>query len=187
MKGMLSVVSEELEDVPFYYTQDRLCKLVGAASGKLLTFRSALLNAGYRVSLSHANKLALKTDAPNEFVWDMMRAWEKLNPANRDKISTDSVAHAILAAPQKSEVNFELHPQANPPSRVQQLKRFQLNPERNWGPKSKAAAATFDDSEKRARNQGKKRKKLVAEDQNGAKRTGDVKSVDSGSDMIESQ
>ena len=95
---MLTVVSEELMDVPFYYRQDKLCSLVRATSGRLLDFRSAILNAGYRVSLSHACKNALKTDAPNQFVFDMIRAWERLHPTNRDKIDRDSVAWKLLSA-----------------------------------------------------------------------------------------
>ena len=98
MKGMLTVVSEELLDVPFYYAQDKLCSLVRATSARLLDFRSAILNAGFRVSLSHANKHALKTDAPNQFVFDMIRAWEKLHPTNRDKLDVDSVAWKLLNA-----------------------------------------------------------------------------------------
>ncbi len=66
---------EELPDVPLYYMQDRLCSLLHAESGKMVLFRSALLNAGFRVSLSHANRLALKTDATNADIWNMMRAW----------------------------------------------------------------------------------------------------------------
>ncbi len=132
----------------------------------MIEFRSALLNAGYEVSLSHANKLALKTNAPNEFIWDMMRAWEKLHPTNREKLSPDSVAYKILSAESKVPVSFNVHPEANPASRVMQLKRFQVNPERNWGPKTKAAAGNFSDSEKRIRNQGKKRKLKEDEDDN---------------------
>ena len=37
------------------------------------------MNAGYRVSLSHANRMAVKTDAPNDFVWRMMRAIKDKN------------------------------------------------------------------------------------------------------------
>ena len=159
MIGMLTVVSEELMDVPLYYTQDRLCSIIKAGSGKMVQFRSALLNAGYRVSLSHANKHALKTDAPNEFIWDMMRAWEKVNPVNKANLTEDSIPLKLLASPQTREVSFELHPEANPASRMQQLKRFQINPERNWGPKSKASAGNFKDDQKRIKNQGKKRRK----------------------------
>jgi hypothetical protein len=51
-----------------------------------------------------------------------------------------------------------MHPNANPASRVKQLKRFQQNPEKNWGPKSRSTAGSFKDDSKRIRNQGKKRK-----------------------------
>jgi tRNA (guanine26-N2/guanine27-N2)-dimethyltransferase len=125
---MLAVVSEELPDVPFYYVQDRLCAITKLAPGKLTHFRSALLNAGYRVSLSHAHKLALKTDAPNDFIWDMVRAWEKDNPAKRDNL--EGVAKAIIVEATEPFMNdhnvvidFTDHPDANPPSRTAQLKR----------------------------------------------------------------
>ena len=95
---MLTVVSEELLDVPFYYRQDKMCSLVRATSARLVDFRSAILNAGYRVSLSHACRSALKTDAPNQFVFDMLRAWERLHPTNRDKLDKDSVAWKLLNA-----------------------------------------------------------------------------------------
>ena len=44
----------------------------------MVVFRSALLNAGYKVTFSHANKVSIKTDAPNEVIWDIVRAWEKV-------------------------------------------------------------------------------------------------------------
>ncbi len=162
---------EELHDVPFYYSQDRLCSMTRTSCGKLVTFRSALLNAGYRVSLSHANKHALKSDAPNEFIWDMMRAWEKKNPVNREKLAKDSVAWAILdkQGERVAEVDFTTHADANPESRAMQLKRFQQNPERNWGPKTRAAQGTFGDDQKRIQNQGKKRKRQQQKDEDSRK------------------
>ena len=36
---------------------------------------SALANGGYDISSSHCNKQAVKTNAPPEFMWDVMRAW----------------------------------------------------------------------------------------------------------------
>lgn len=136
----------------------------------MVVFRSALLNSGFSVSLSHANKHAIKTDAPNEFIWDMMRAWEKENPVNRKKLPPDSVALAILdgGGELAREVDFTLRQDANPESRALQLKRFQVNPERNWGPKTRAAQGTFGDDRKRMKNQGKKRKRHQKERQEGA-------------------
>ena len=48
---------EELEDVPLYYELARLCNIVKLSQGKITAYLSAILNAGYRVSLTHANKV----------------------------------------------------------------------------------------------------------------------------------
>ncbi|KAJ9580194.1 hypothetical protein L9F63_004137 [Diploptera punctata] len=56
MQGVLAVVREELMDVPLYYTLDRLCSVLHCETMSMMQFRSALMNCGYRVSLSHANK-----------------------------------------------------------------------------------------------------------------------------------
>ena len=164
--GMLSVVEEELENTPFYYSQDRLCAMIKVGSGKMTQFRSALLNAGYSVSLSHACKLALKTNAPNDFIWSMMRAWEKLNPVNKDKLDKNSIASKILEnhkIPLYENISFEIHPDSNPASRISSLKRFQINPAPNWGPKMKAHTTQKQMNEKRNRNQGKTKRKHCAE------------------------
>ena len=40
-------------------------------------------------------------------------------------------------SPEDEKVSFEEHPEANPKSREKGLKRFQMNPEPNWGPKNR--------------------------------------------------
>lgn len=57
MTGMLTMVLEELPDIPLYYELSRLCNIVKLNQGKITEYLSALLNAGYRVSLTHANKV----------------------------------------------------------------------------------------------------------------------------------
>ena len=39
----------------------------------LVDFRSAILNAGYRVSFSHCHPLSIKTDAPPSVIWDLLQ------------------------------------------------------------------------------------------------------------------
>ena len=56
-------------------------------------------------------------------------------------------------------INFELHPEANPESRMSSLKRFQPNPLPNWGPKMKAHTTQADMERKRKKNQGKHQQK----------------------------
>ena len=59
MTGMLSMVLEELPDIPLYYELSRLCNITKLNQGKITEYLSAILNAGYRVSLTHANKVTL--------------------------------------------------------------------------------------------------------------------------------
>lgn len=180
---------EELHDVPFYYNQDRLCSILKCHTGKLTMIRSALLNAGYRVSLSHASKLALKTDAPNDFVWRVLREWRRGKGGpdpDPEKgpvdvlagLQPNSVAHRIMSLDEsrllpvgvdgederaKSAVNFAEHPDANPESRKIKMRRFQVNPP-NWGPRMRATTVSKDglQIDKRAQNQGKGKKKNLA-------------------------
>ena len=177
--GMLSMVEEELPDVPFYYLQDRLCTLAKVAMPKMTTFNSAILNAGYRVSNSHACRNSIKTDAPADFLWDMIRAYEKTNLSNR-KNWTD-VSRAILGressfSPSPVAIDFTVHEKAEPLSRKNGVLRFQHNPP-NWGPKSKARVFGDVDKvavDKRARNQGKHSQKRQKKEENGANKRGKV-------------
>ncbi|XP_053320913.1 tRNA (guanine(26)-N(2))-dimethyltransferase isoform X2 [Spea bombifrons] len=140
IQGMLSMATEELRDVPLYYTLDNISSVVRCSTPSLLQFRSALLHAGYRVSLSHACKNAVKTDAPPSVVWDIMRCWEKQNPVKREKLSATSPAFHILSKEPSVQACFDVRDDANPKSRKMGLKRFQENPEANWGPKARAKA-----------------------------------------------
>jgi len=58
---------------------------------------SALLNAGNRVSRSHACPGSLKTDAPLREVHDIIRTWIKEHPVRLDKIGEKSPARRLLS------------------------------------------------------------------------------------------
>lgn len=68
LAGMLTSISEELKDVPFYYSLPDLAANVQCMVPTHLQFKSALINAGYRVSHFHHDASAFKTDAPNSVV-----------------------------------------------------------------------------------------------------------------------
>lgn len=173
MEGTLSVISEELKDCPLYYTTSSLSNIIHTTSMAQLKFRSALLHAGYKVSITHTSAEAVKTDAPPSVVWDIMRAWAKLNPVNEKRLSKTSPATAILKKESSIEVCFDIRSDANPKSRVLKLLRFQENPEANWGPKAKAKISERNEDmlEKRIRLQGKRKAGKtvvnVEEDKNG--------------------
>ncbi|CAG2064628.1 unnamed protein product, partial [Timema podura] len=132
MEGVLAVISEELNDVPLYYTMDRLCSIVRCQTMSILSVRSAVLNAGYRVSYSHANRMSIKTDAPMYVLWDIVRYWESQNPIKMER--RQNVSEAILSKKQTIKVDMTVREDANPESRQLKLVRFQENPLRYWGP-----------------------------------------------------
>lgn len=66
---------QELLDVPLFVSLHSLCATLKCTSPSAALFRSAVANAGHRISGSHACALGLKTDAPFEVIWDIMRCW----------------------------------------------------------------------------------------------------------------
>lgn len=75
MEGMLTLAKDELKDVPFYFSVQNLASVVRASSPPHRKMISALCNAGYRASSTHAQPGAVKTDAPYDVIWDILRQW----------------------------------------------------------------------------------------------------------------
>lgn len=133
--GILSVVQEELHDIPLYYTIDKLCCVLKLEMIPTLKMRSAILHEGYKVSLSHACKNSLKTDAPIGVLYDILRFWAKTHPVAASRYQEGSALKAILSKEPLKEYKIdEFHPEANPQSRKEALSRFPENPAANWGP-----------------------------------------------------
>ncbi|XP_052099947.1 tRNA (guanine(26)-N(2))-dimethyltransferase-like isoform X2 [Mytilus californianus] len=157
--GMLTLQKEELQEVPLYFKLDSLFGFVHAETMPLIQFRSALLNAGYKVSLSHAMKNSIKTDAPHNVLWDIIRAWVKGHPVKPARLE-DTAIKTLLEKECSTKVSFEEHPEANPQSRKDKLLRYQANPEPHWGPKAKATRTMSNElqEERKRKLQGKKGK-----------------------------
>ncbi|GBB88886.1 hypothetical protein RclHR1_01550020 [Rhizophagus clarus] len=138
MLGMLTVISEEI-DIPLFHSISVLSSKLNCTNPPLKQFCSALLNKGYKVSASHAMAGSVKTDAPMDVIWDIMRSWEKLHPVTMKNIAENSPARKLLAVEPSFIADFKIHKDAEPPSRKIKLVRYQQNPEKNWGPKPRAS------------------------------------------------
>lgn len=137
--GMLSVIEEELHDIPLYYAIEKLCSILKLEVVPILKFRSALLHAKYRVSFSHACKSSIKTDAPADVLWDILRCWAKLHPVKQQRFLDGTSLKAILSKEPTREYNLiDIHEDANPSSRRNALSRFPENPAAHWGPGTRA-------------------------------------------------
>eukprot|EP01114_Cavostelium_apophysatum_P018935 TRINITY_DN5959_c0_g1_i2.p3 TRINITY_DN5959_c0_g1~~TRINITY_DN5959_c0_g1_i2.p3 ORF type:complete len:327 (-),score=80.18 TRINITY_DN5959_c0_g1_i2:1106-2086(-) len=151
--GLLSVARDEIPTAPLYYTYEGLVNTLHLTPAPSVSIRSALLHQGYKVSGSHANPNAIKTDAPSSAVWDVMRAWAKLHPSKRQG---DFPGKAILAKEPSFVANFTEHPQANI---SREVPRFIPNPRPNWGPKPRAGGGKKRSSGKVVIQQNSKKTK----------------------------
>lgn len=77
IEGMLTLARDELKDVPFYFSPSNLASVVRSSSPPHRKMISALCNAGYRASSTHAQASGIKTDAPFAVIWDILRQWIK--------------------------------------------------------------------------------------------------------------
>lgn len=154
INGLLSVASEELDN-PLYYELSAVAGNLHIQSPPAAVFKSAIRNAGYEVSISHCCPNSIKTNAPNSVIWDLMRCWEKENPAKN--LSLTSPAHKILSKPASIVADWTIRVE----ERGRKPPRFLPNPTENWGPGTRATGFTragtqlLTAKEKQAARQGK--------------------------------
>uniref|UniRef100_A0A2P2LIN7 tRNA (guanine(26)-N(2))-dimethyltransferase n=1 Tax=Rhizophora mucronata TaxID=61149 RepID=A0A2P2LIN7_RHIMU len=106
ISAVLTTISEELIDVPLFVSLHNLCATLKCTSPSAVIFRSAVLNAGYHISGTHVNPLGLKSDAPMDVIWDIMRCWVKNHPVKSQ--APDQPGSVILAREPVLQVLFTL-------------------------------------------------------------------------------
>lgn len=146
IEGMLTLARDELKDVPFYFSPQNLASIVRCSSPPHRKFLSALCNAGYRVSSTHALAGGIKTDAPFAVIWDILKQW--ITEEHKGEISKHlkpgSPGTTVVASLETTiPVSFEDHSRALELEKLKKSKivRFQVNPTKNWGPKAKAPSS----------------------------------------------
>ncbi|VAH89302.1 unnamed protein product [Triticum turgidum subsp. durum] len=127
---------QELHDIPLFFSLHNISGTVKCTSPSAVMFRSAVINAGYQISSSHCNPLGLKSDAPWDVIWDIMRCWVKNHPIKEQP--RDSPGTAILSKSPQLEANFSRAVAALSKAQVKKVNRFLPNPESHWGPKVRA-------------------------------------------------
>ncbi|KAF8197457.1 N2,N2-dimethylguanosine tRNA methyltransferase [Pholiota molesta] len=124
MKGMLTV-----RKMPFFFTPSKVASFFHCETPSLDDVAySALLNAGHKVSRSHASPGSLKTTASHRQLHDIFRSWIKLHPVKMENISETSPARRLLAIENLTEADFKRHPQTIGSLETIRLVRYQENP-----------------------------------------------------------
>lgn len=144
LHGLLCAVSEELSDIPLYYKLPDLCKVLHCSSPPMEKFQAAIVNAGYRVSGQHKEPQAVKTDAPNRVIWDIMRSWIRDNPISVKHMKEGSVIEKILTVEPEKKIDFTI---PDGFAKRKKAQRFPMNPAKNWGPKARAVGKRKQSSE----------------------------------------
>ena len=135
IKGLLESCREELADAPLYYQLPDLTKAVKLEAFPMTQMKAALINAGYNVSGYHKEPQAVKTNAPNSVVFDILRAWAKKHPPKK-ALEEGSFAAKILAKEPSIAVDFSM-PKGGL-GHARSVARFPVNPTTHWGPKRAA-------------------------------------------------
>ena len=154
LQGLLTVAASELLDVPLYLELPSICKVVRVTVPKHEIFKSALLNAGYRVSGSHASKTAIKTDAPWSFIWDIVRRWFQDHP--NPKLKEETSGWKIIQRAPEHEVDFSRARGAVTYKGKNSVTRYVQN-EKNWGPKPMHGKKIKDSRKRKADDEGDER------------------------------
>lgn len=160
LQGIVYLASEELPQ-PLYYCPETIASKLQMPVPKSSLILSALLNAGFKVSATHANRTGFKTNAGNAILWDIISqiADDEFNHTPKNKLG-----QRILARPTRDKLKkYDLthNPEMISESKKLSLLRFQTNPEWGWGPKSRPSAKMDDlDREAEADGDGPIAKKL---------------------------
>ncbi|CAF0748529.1 unnamed protein product [Adineta steineri] len=165
MLSMLHVVQEELPD-PLYFDNGKLAQIMHTQMPQNKILRSALLNAGYKVSTTHARQDAIKTNAPHAVIWDIMRAFGEQSPTKRaatERLNTETPYYRLLTKPSTIKVDFTEHPDWESEARKNKLIRFLGNPHARWGPLGKAVTKKKRSSDEIDSTQNKKQTKSDAD------------------------
>lgn len=140
IQGLLQAMSEEI-DAPLFIHAQKFFGRFKLQAPSMNKIKGALVNLGYKASHFHREPQAVKTDAPLAVMYDLIRAYAKLNPPKKPSPALIK----IMANPMTTteEITF---PDYMPPTTttlggetVERVAMFLPNPEKHWGPKKAAS------------------------------------------------
>ncbi|KUJ14521.1 N2,N2-dimethylguanosine tRNA methyltransferase [Mollisia scopiformis] len=154
-----------IDPTPFLFIPSALSKVIHCVTPIENAFRGALRHLGYRDTRSHTKPGSIKTDAPWEVIWEIMREWTKQrSPIKDGSIREHTAGRAIMGFDKKTQKFAEPEPnskeadgktESGASSEEKKIKvvfdeklggekdtkklvRYQLNPRENWGPMARA-------------------------------------------------
>ncbi|KAG4422782.1 hypothetical protein IFR04_004130 [Cadophora malorum] len=149
-----------LDPAPFLFIPSVLSKVIHCVTPIENAIRGALRGLGYQVTRSHTKPGSIKTDAPWEVIWEVMREWTRQKePIREGKLREKTPGWAIMGMGKGKETAKDEQTgekaETNDGKAVEKIKvvfdeklgaekdkkklvRYQLNPRENWGPMARA-------------------------------------------------
>lgn len=83
---------------PFFFTLSALSKVLHTSTAPIDEFRGALRHLGYRSTRSHAKPNSIRTDAPWDVIWEIMREWVRQRSPIKETVLKPGTAGAVIMA-----------------------------------------------------------------------------------------
>lgn len=147
-----------LDHYPFFFVPSVLAKVIHCITPHENALRGALRHLGYRVARSHTKPGCIKTDAPWDVIWEMMREWAKQKAPIKDgAIRKGTAGWKIMrldeqpenfatntndTTQEKRKVEIVFDESLGKERDLKKLVRYQVNPRENWGPMNRAKGGT---------------------------------------------
>ncbi|EPE25195.1 S-adenosyl-L-methionine-dependent methyltransferase [Glarea lozoyensis ATCC 20868] len=136
-----------LDLYPFFFIPSTLAKVLHCVTPHENAVRGGLRHLGYRATRSHTKGGCIKTDAPWEVIWDVMREWVKQKaPIKEGALKEGSAGWRILRLGEgevkegeKPNLKVVFDEKLGMERDAKKLVRYQINPRENWGPMNRAS------------------------------------------------
>lgn len=149
IEGMVSVAMSEVDSL-FYFSPSLLSGVLKITVPSLRTVINGLGSLGYECSLTHAAKSCVKTNAPWDAIWYVMkRCGTMADPGYKPKLNdkmpgftiwNDDSIGKTLTSEQLEKFNLEednLETKKFLKLQNSKIVKYQENPKSNWGPMSR--------------------------------------------------
>lgn len=156
-----------IDPAPFHFIPSSLAKVIHCITPVENAFRGALRHLGYRDTRSHTKPGSIKTDAPWEVIWEIMRQWtvqrepikdgairegtagwnvmglekktKKVNGTNGDaEKEVDQLSEPTVGEEKEKKIEVIFDEKLGAERDTKKLVRYQVNPRDNWGPMARA-------------------------------------------------
>ena len=98
--------AEAIDHHPFFFIPSALCKIIKAVAPPEHLVKGALRYAGYKATRSHCRPGSIKTNAPWEVIWEIMREWvRQKSPIKEGAVKEGTAGYRILQKTRTELVN----------------------------------------------------------------------------------